>query len=144
MLAWFDPGAPLLRVMLVSALALLLSGGSTCSAIFAFKSCEDSVAQPQVTSLSPSTISRDAESVLLAVNGSNFTPQSQIMWDGSALPTAFVDSGLVETTITQQTFALFGVTSGNTVQISVMSPGLAAVSDCPVNGSSAALMLVID
>jgi hypothetical protein len=70
---------PLTRVALIAALTLLLSGW-TCRAIFL--SCQG-VAQSQVTSLSPDAIQSNAESVLLTVAGSGFTPQSQIMWNGN-------------------------------------------------------------
>lgn len=61
------------------------------------------------------------------------------MWNGNALQTTFTDSGHLETTITQQTFAFFGGSKGNNVQISVRSQGSFG---CP-NGSSATLVLVI-
>lgn len=80
--------APWIRVALLAALTLL-SSGWTCSAIFL--SCQG-LAQSQVTSLSPDTIPIDAESALLTVDGSGFTSQSQIMWNGNALPTTFMDS----------------------------------------------------
>src|ERR1700757_2813615 len=76
------------RVALIAALSLLLSGW-TCSALFL--SCQG-VAQSQVTSLSPDAIPSNAESVLLTADGSGFTPQSQIMWNGNALQTRFMDS----------------------------------------------------
>ena len=94
-----------IRVALIASLTLLLSGW-TCSALFI--SCQGVVAQPQITSLSPDSISSDAQSVLLTVDGSGFTPQSQIMWNGSTLQTTFMDSNHVQTMISQQTFDSFG------------------------------------
>jgi hypothetical protein len=130
---------PAVRVALLTFLTLLLSGWTTCTAIVDFNSCQGSVPQPQITSLSPGSIPGDAQSVLLTVNGSGFVPQSQIMWNGNALPTTFTDSGQLETTITQQTFDSFGGSKGNNVQISVRSQGSFG---CP-NGNSAMLVLVI-
>lgn len=131
---------PLIRIALVAALTLLLSDW-TCSAIFL--SCHG-VAHSQVTSLSPNTIPRNGESVLLTVDGSGFTPQSQIMWNGSALQTTFIDSHHLQTTITRQTFDSFGGSSGNDVQISVMSQASFDDLGCPIGGNSATLVLVIN
>lgn len=135
---------PLVRVALIAVLTLLLSGWSTCTAMVDFNSCEGSVLQPQITSLLPGAISGDAESVVMTVNGSGFAPQSQIMWNGSALPTTFTDSSHLRTTITQQTFNSFGGSAGSSVQISVKSQGSVAVPGCPNGGNSATLDLVID
>jgi hypothetical protein len=133
----------LVRIAFITALTLLISGWTTCSALFVFN-CQGSVPQPQITSLSPGAIQGDAESVLLVVDGSGFVPQSQIMWDGSALPTTFMDSRHLQTTITQQTFDSFSDSAGSIVQISVRS--LASVADlgCPIGGKSATLVLVIN
>lgn len=131
---------PLIRVALIAALTLLLSDW-TCSAIFV--SCQG-VVQSQVISLSPDTIRRDAESVLLTADGSGFTPQSQIMWNGNALETTFMDSHHLQTTVTQQTFDSFGGSVGNNVQISVRSQASFDDLGCPIGGNSATLVLVIN
>ena len=131
---------PCIRVVLIAALTLLLSGW-TCSAIFL--SCQG-VAQSQVTSLSPDAIPSNAESVLLTVVGIGFTPQSQIMWNGNALQTMFMDSHHVQTTVTQQTFDSFGGSMGNDVQISVRSHPSFDDLGCPIGGNSATLVLVIN
>src|SRR5207245_6719240 len=89
---------PLVRIAFIAVLTLLLAGWTTCSAMVDFNSCEGSVPQPQISSLSPGAIPGDAASVLLTVNGSGFVPQSQIMWNGSALPTTFMDSSHLQTT----------------------------------------------
>jgi hypothetical protein len=128
----------------VAALTLLLSGWTTCSAIVDFNSCQSSVPQPQITSLSPGAVPGDAASVLLTVNGSDFVPQSQIMWNGNALQTTFTDSRQLQTTITQQTFNSFGGSAGSSVQISVRSLGSVGVLGCPNGGNSATLELVIN
>ncbi len=131
---------PLIRVALIAALTLLLSGW-TCGAIFL--SCQG-VAPSQVTSLSPDTIPSDAESVLLTAAGSGFTPQSQIMWNGNALQTTFMDSHHLQSTVPQQTFHSFGGSVGNNVQISVMSQASFDDLGCPIGGNSATLILVIN
>lgn len=131
------------RIAFVAVLTLLLSGWTTCTAIVDFNSCPGTVPRPQITSLSPDTIPGDAESVPLIVNGSGFVPQSQIMWNGSALQTAFTSSNQLQVTITQQTFESFGGSAGSSVLISVKSPGSAAVVGCPNGGNSATLVLLI-
>ena len=135
---------PWVRMACIAALTLLLSGWTTCSAIVDFNSCESSVPQPQITSLLPGAIAGDAASVLLTVNGSDFVPQSQIMWNGNALQSAFTDSRHLQATITQQTFESFGGSAGSSVQISVRSLGSVAVLGCPNGGNSATLELVIN
>ena len=130
----------LIRVALIAALTQLLSGW-TCSALFL--SCQG-VGQSQVTSLSPDAIPGNTESVLLTADGSGFTPQSQIMWNGNALQTTFMDSQHLQTTVTQQTFDSFGGSVGNNVQISVSSQASFDDLGCPIGGNSATLILVIN
>jgi hypothetical protein len=102
------------------------------------------VVQSQVTSLSPDAIPSNAESVLLTADGSGFTPQSLIMWNGNALQTTFMDSHHLQTTVTQQTFDSFGGSVGNNVQISVRSQASFDDLGCPIGGNSATLVLVIN
>src|ERR1700756_4364956 len=123
--------SPLICVTLIAALALLLPGW-TCSAIFL--SCQG-VAQSQVTSLSPDAIPSNAESVLLTADGSGFTSQSQIMWNGNALQATFIASHHLQTTVTQQAFASFGGSVGNNVQISVRSQASLDDLGCPIGGN---------
>jgi hypothetical protein len=134
---------PSVRIAFVAILILLLSGW-TCTAIIGFSSCPGTVPQPQIALLLPDSIARNSESVLLIVNGSGFVPQTQIMWNGSALPTTFTDSRHLQATITQQTFASFGGSAGSSVQISVRSPAFAPVLGCPNGGNSATLVLLIN
>lgn len=129
---------PPTRIALV-AILVLLSSGWTCRAFFV--SCQDAVERPQIVSLSPGTIAFDGEPVRLTVDGSGFTPQSQIMWNGNALQTTFTDSRHVEATITQQTFDSFGGSAGSSVQISVRTQG--SDKGCPSSEDSATLLLVI-
>ena len=130
---------PLVRVVLTAALSLLLSGW-TCDALFL--SCQG-VGQSQVTSLSPETIPSDSESVL-TVDGSGFTAQSQILWNGNPLRTTFMDPHHLQTTVTQQTFDSFGGSAGKDVQISVRSQASSNDLGCPISGNSATLILVIN
>jgi len=142
----FDPGKPfpLVRIAFVAALTLLISGWSTCTAMVDFHSCEGAMPQPQIVALSPGAIPGDSSSVVLMVNGSDFVPQSQIMWNGSALQTTFLDSRHLQAMITHQTFESFGGAVGSSVQISVRSLGSGGVSGCTNGANSAALDLVIN
>jgi IPT/TIG domain len=132
---------PLVHIGLIAVLTLLLSGW-TCSAMFI--SCQGVGEQPQITSISPDAIPSDANSVLLTVDGSGFTPQSQIMWNGNALQTTFANSRQLQTTITQPTFDSFGGSTGSIVQVSVSSPESISDFGCPIGGSSGRFFLVID
>jgi len=141
-----NPGEPLpsVRIALIAGLILLLSGWTTCNAMFVFNGCEGSIAQPKITSLSPNAVPGDGESVLLTVNGASFAVNSLIMWNGNALPTTFIDPDHLQTPITQQTFASFGGSTGSTVQISVSSPASVEMVGCPNGGNSATLALIIN
>jgi hypothetical protein len=133
---------PWVRIACLVILTLLVAAWGTCNTMIDFNSCQGMQPMAQLTSLLPGAIAGNSESVLLTANGSGFTSQSQILWDGSALPTVFVDSGHLETTITQQTFASFGGSSGSSVQISVKTLGSA--TGCPPGGNTATLELVIN
>jgi hypothetical protein len=135
---------PVVRIALLAVLTLLLSGWTTCGAIISFGTCPTTVPQPVLISLSPDTMPDDGESIPLDVEGSDFVPQSEIMWNGNALQTRFMDSRHLQATITRQTFASFGGSAGNSVQISVMSQASAVVLGCPAGLSSATLVLLIN
>src|SRR5215467_6031529 len=113
----FRKPVPWLRIAFVATLPLILSAG-TCTAIVGFNSCLGIPPAPQITALSPNAISANTQSVLLIVIGNNFVSQSQIFWNGNALPTVFDDSQHLATTITQQIFQQFGGSPGNSVLIS--------------------------
>jgi hypothetical protein len=85
-------------------------------------------------------MSANATPVLLIVIGDNFIPESQILWNGHALATTFMDSQHLQASISQQTFTQFGGSQGDNVQIAVNTPA----TRCPISGSSAALVLVIN
>ena len=133
----------LVRIGLLVVLASALCGW-TCTAIVGFQSCLGLPPAPQIDSLSPNTVSVIADSVLLTVNGRAFVGQSQILWNGSALPTTFLDSQHLQTSITQQTFDHFGGSPGTGVLISVNSPVSAGIPGCAGGGTSATLVLFIN
>jgi hypothetical protein len=68
----------LYRVNFVLVLLPIISAW-TCSSIVNFKSCPGAVPQPQLTALSPDTISADAASVPLTVDGNGFVYHSEIL-----------------------------------------------------------------
>jgi len=78
------------------------------------------------------------------VDGSGFVSQSEILWNGNPLQTAFVDSRHLQTTITQQTLDSFGGSVGTNVLISVVSPQSDFIVGCPNGGSSGTLVLVVN
>lgn len=133
---------PWVRIVFLVILTLLFAAWGTCNATIDFNSCQSVPPMAQLTSLSPGAIAGNSDSALLTANGSGFTSQSQILWNGSALPTVFVDPLHLQTTITQQTFASFGGSSGSSVQISVKTLGSA--TGCPPGGNTATLELVIN
>lgn len=135
---------PAVRVLFVAVLVLMLSGWTTCAVFFGFNSCPGAVPQPQITSLSPDSISVDVPSVLLTVNGSNFVPQSKVLWNGTAMATTVVDSHHLQVAITQMTLESLGVSAKSNVLISAMSPASTHVVGCPNGGASVALVLVIN
>ena len=135
---------PWVRIALVTVLTLLFCGWSNCSGIVAFNSCLITVSQPVIVFLSPDTIPADTESDPLIVDGSDFVPLSQIMWNGNALQTTFIDSRHLQSTITKQTFESFGGSVGSTVQISVRSQEPTVVVGCPNGLSSGTLVLFIN
>ena len=131
------------RIALVLLLTWLLSAW-TCSGIFRFDSCFDAVPQPQITSLWPEMVAANASSVLLTVSGTGFVSQSQILWNGNPLQTTHVDSRHLQAAITQQTFEMFGGSSGTNVLISVISQRSTFISGCANGGSSATLVLLVN
>ena len=134
---------PWVHVAFGVALTLPLSGWTTCAAIVNLSGCTSAVPPPQISSLLPDTIGGFAQPVPLIVVGTGFVPQSQILWNGSPLPTTFNDSRHLQATITQQTFDSFPVSSGNNVLISVRSPASAPVLGCSSGGDSSTLVLIV-
>jgi hypothetical protein len=130
------------HLALILALTVLLSGW-TCSVFFSWGSCQKSAVKSDITSISPNAIMRDAGSVLLTLEGSGYTRESQVLWNGNILDTNFVDPQHIQTTITQETFDLFGGSAGDQVLISVRSQGTTASMGCSNEGNSKAQVLRI-
>jgi hypothetical protein len=67
--------------------------------------------EPEVTSLSPSSIKAGAAALTLIVQGENFAPGAQVVWNGIALPTQ-VDSPSQLTAQVEAALLLYGQTVG--------------------------------
>lgn len=130
------------RLVLLATLILLLSGW-TCSAFFFWGTCGNQAASAQIVALSPDVISREAGSVPLIVEGSEFTPEAKILWNGNALETTFHDAHHLQATITQETFESYGGSEGSSVLISVRPQGSVTTPGCPKQQDSAAQSLII-
>lgn len=131
------------RIGLVLGLAALLSAW-TCTAVVNLNGCPDAFPHPQIGALSPNPISADIASLVLSVEGTGFVPQSEIQWNKNPLPTTFIDSRHLQATVTQETFGSFGGSAGNSVMVSVVSPGTNSVVGCPNGGNSSTLILDIN
>lgn len=105
------------RIALILALASLCSAWM-CTAVVNLDNCRGAVPYPQIGALSPNPISADTLSVVLTVEGSGFVAQSEILWNQNPLPTTFIDSRHLQTTITQETL---GGSAGKNVWITVTS-----------------------
>jgi hypothetical protein len=133
----------LYRIGLILGLAAL-SCAWTCTAVVNLNGCPDAFPHPQIGALSPNPISSDIISVVLSIEGTGFVPQSEIQWNKNTLPTTLIDSLHLQATVTQQTFDSFGGSAGNSVMISVVSPGTNSLVGCPNGGNSSTLILEIN
>ncbi|MGH9791157.1 MAG: IPT/TIG domain-containing protein, partial [Candidatus Acidiferrales bacterium] len=59
-----------------------------------------SIAAPAITSIAPSTVTEGGSAFTLAVAGSNFAPDSVILWNGAPRQTTFSNASQVTATIT--------------------------------------------
>jgi len=128
------------RIGLILALASL-SSSWMCTAVVNLDNCRAAVPYPQIGSVSPDPIPSAATSVVLTVEGSGFVPQSEILWNKSSLPTTFVDSRRLQTTVTQETY---GDSAGKNAWITVTSPGSTYLVGCAYEGNSSSLLIQID
>jgi hypothetical protein len=80
---------------------------------------------PAITSISPNTLPLGGGNFTLTVNGSSFTPTSQVQWNGSARVTTFSSSSLLTAAITSTDLATAG-----TATVTVFNP-------TPAGGTSA-------
>ncbi len=75
---------------------------------------------PAITTISPNTLPLGGGNFTLTVNGSGFTPSSQVQWNGSARATTFSSSSLLSAAITS---ADLGTPGTATVTVFNRTPG---------------------
>jgi hypothetical protein len=86
---------------------------------------------PVLTSISPASVTADTAAFTLTANGSNFTPCSTVMWNGSALATSFVSATKLTASVPAS-----DITATGTVTIAVTTPA-------PGGGTSAGKPITI-
>jgi hypothetical protein len=72
---------------------------------------------PMITALSPSAVPAGSASFNLSITGTNFVSQSTVMVNGNGRPTTFINATSLEAAVSSS-----DVTTGGTVQISVLNP----------------------
>ena len=77
-------------------------------------SFEVEAAAPVVTTLAPSSLTAGRGATTLTVNGSNFTADAQVLWNGAPLPTQFVGANQVKVQLSADL-----VDQGQTVGVAV-------------------------
>ena len=87
---------------------------------------------PSIASLVPNTATAGGPAFTLTVNGGSLVAGAQVLWNGSARTTTFVNAGQVTAAITAADIATAG-----TAQVSVSNPG-------PGGGASGTLPFAID
>ena len=77
---------------------------------------------PTLTSLSPSSISASSSSIQLTLTGTNFTPTTEVLYNGSEIRPTYVSS-------TQINFSLYGYfpPSSSTVSVGVVDPASGSI-----------------
>jgi len=110
------------------------SGGSTMNAVVtaAGKGLTAANPSPTLTKLTPSSATAGSGAFTLALDGTNFTNESQVLWDGSPRPTTFVSATQLRASI-----GAVDVATDDVILVRVMNPapggGLSAVQYFTVN-----------
>ena len=73
---------------------------------------------PTLSSLAPTSVSSGSGTFTLTLNGSNFTPNSAVLWNNSLLPTTYISSTQLTATVSSNL-----LTTAGTVIVSVNNPG---------------------
>jgi hypothetical protein len=105
-------------------------GGTSGSLTFTINSAPNPT--PTVTSLSPSSGTVGGAAFTLTVTGSNFVSTSQVLWNGSMVPTTFASSSSLSAQIPAA-----DLSSSGTASVAVQNPA-------PGGGTSAALTFTIN
>lgn len=75
-----------------AAMRILALSGALAIFLLPAVSCGGCPATPSITSISPSSASAGAAGFSLTVNGSDFSSNAVVVWNGSPLTTSFVNS----------------------------------------------------
>jgi hypothetical protein len=67
-----------------------------------------------------------------------------VLWNQNLLPTTFIDSGRLQTTVTQETFESYGGSAGKMYRFTVTSPVSTYVVGCANGGNSRTLLIEVD
>jgi hypothetical protein len=101
--------APVAAALIATAgtanVTVSLGGATSNQASFAIG------AAPTISSLSPSATTAGGVAFVLTVNGSGFNPASIVNWNGSALPTSFVNSNMLTASVAASLIATAGTAS---------------------------------
>jgi len=81
---------------------------------------------PTLTSLNPNTAYNGSPAITLTANGTNFVNGSQVVWDGTALPTTFVSS----TVLTANVAATY-LTTAAVANVFVLNPDSTVSNELP-------------
>ena len=102
----------------------------------------------QVASVSPSTVAAGAAAFTLVVNGTMFSQNSQILWNGASHATSFVNSSQLTAQISSQSVAEASVVSvavqngpaevSNTVNLTVSTPLAISTAELPAGSIGSA------
>jgi hypothetical protein len=72
---------------------------------------------PQLTSVTPATVNRGSDAVVLTIKGSDFVLTGKVLWNGAERPTTFVDGNTLTVAIPSSDLASVG-----TANVSVQNP----------------------
>jgi trimeric autotransporter adhesin len=81
---------------------------------------------PQITGLSPSSVPQ-ATAASITISGSGFESNSSVLWNGTAVPTTFVNSTTLQVSLTADQVKSLG-----SAQITVNNPGPGGTTTTPV------------
>ncbi len=113
------------------------SGGTAFSAVVTLAGAGLTAANPSptLTKLTPGSVSAGSGALTLTLDGTNFTNESQVLWDGSPRPTTFVSAGQLCASI-----GAGDVATDDVILVRVMNPapggGLSAIQYFTVNPAS--------
>src|SRR5262249_22392039 len=79
---------------------------------------------PTLTSISPNSATAGGPAFTLGLTGTNFSPSSQVQWNGSARPTGFISATQLTAAIPASDIAAPGV-----AQVTVFNPTTALTSN---------------